>query len=270
MRGIEQMRRQLGVLALALGLTGALALPGATQPRLSGPAAAGYTQLFMSPCGEPYRGKPGDPYPAALWFKMADLNHDGVIDLKEFRADHAGFFDALDADGNGVLDGPELAFYERQVAPDVFTPELLSQAARPGLALASDDGRDGARLIFVQQWLPGITGKGPEGGHPGEEKGYNPDTAGSAKGPMNDLGAARRQPKQLMAAAPYGLLAEPEPVRAADTDLDGRVTKAEFLAAADRRFKALDKRKDGQLTLDELPMTAWQAAAERGRGKTRG
>jgi hypothetical protein len=262
------MRRQLGVLALALGMAGAAVQPGAAQPKLSGPAAAGFTQLFMSPCGEPYRGKPGDPYPAALWFKMADLNHDGVIDLQEFRADHAGFFDALDADGNGVLDGPEVAFYERQVAPDVFTPERLSQLSHPELALTSLDGRDGARLIRVQQWLPGLQ-QGPDGGHPGEEKGYNPDAAGSAKGPASDLGASRRQPKQLLAAAPFGLLAEVEPVRAADTNLDGRVTKAEFLAAADRRFKALDKRHDGRLTLDELPMTAWQAAMEKGR-KNRG
>jgi hypothetical protein len=267
------MRRQFGVLALALSMAGAAVQPGAAQPKLSGPAAAGYTQLFMSPCGEPYRGKPGDAYPAALWFKQADLNHDGIIDLKEFRADHEGFFDALDADGNGVLDGPELAFYERQVAPDVFTPERIGQADRPGLMLAVDDGRepwrDGAGLILVQQWLPGLQ-QGPEGGHPGEIKGYNPDAAGAAKGPSGDLGARRRQPKELLAAAPFGLLAEPEPVRAADTDLDGRVTKAEFLAAADRRFKTLDKRHDGRLTLDELPMTAWQAAAEKGRGKSRG
>ncbi|MDB5434904.1 MAG: hypothetical protein JWR47_1161, partial [Phenylobacterium sp.] len=46
----------------------------------------------------------------------------------------------------------------------------------------------------------------------------------------------------------------------------GRITKAEFLAAADRRFKRLDKNGDGKLTLDELPMTASQAeAAERAR-----
>jgi hypothetical protein len=267
MRGNASMRKQLSVLVLALGMAGSAVQPGVAQPKLSGPAAAGYTQLFISPCGEPYRGKPGDPYPAALWFKQADLNHDGVIDLKEFRADHEGFFDALDADGNGVLDGPELAFYERQVAPDVFTPERIGQLQRHGGALASLDGRGGARLILVQ--LPGLA-QGPEGGHPGEQKGYNPEAAGSAKGPMSDLGASRRPRKELVAAAPFGLLAEAEPVRAADTDLDGRVTKAEFLAAADRRFKALDKRKDGKLTLDELPMTAWQAAVEKGRGKSRG
>ena len=263
------MRRQVGVLVLALGLAEAVVQPGAAQAQLSSPAAAGFTQLFISPCGEPYRGKPGDPYPAALWFKQADLNHDGAVDLKEFRADHEGFFDALDADGNGVLEGPELAFYERQVVPDVFTPERIGQADRPGVALALYDSRDGASLIRVQQWLPGLA-QGPEGGHPGEAKGYNPDGNSTARGPTEDLGATRPRPRELLAAAPYGLLAEAEPVRAADANLDGRVTKAEFLAAADRRFKALDKRHDGRLTLDELPMTAWQAAAEKGRGKSRG
>ena len=118
------MRRQLRTVVLALALVAGAA---SAQPARS-PAAAGFTQLFISPCGEPYRGRPGDPYPVVLWFKQADLNHDGVVDRAEFRADHAGFFDALDADGNGVLEGPELAFYERQVVPDVLGPDRVSVA----------------------------------------------------------------------------------------------------------------------------------------------
>ena len=255
------MRGRLGILALALGLSGVAVHPGAAQPPQGGPAAAGYTQLFVSPCGEPYRGKPGDPYPVALWFKMADLNHDGVIDLKEFKADHAGFFEALDSDDNGVLEGPELSFYERQVLPDVFVAERFSQLTRPrlGLALASDnDASDhgGAKLILVQQWLPNLM-KPAEGSHPGEAHGYNPDTKG-AKGPTDSLGSSRPEQREMLAAARFGLLAEAEPIRAADANLDGRITKAEFLAAAERRFKALDKRKDGKLTLDELPATPAQ------------
>ena len=61
---------------------------------------------------------------------MADLNHDGVIDRAEFRADHAGFFDALDANGDGVLDGPEVAFYESHVVPDVLGPSRTGPAHR--------------------------------------------------------------------------------------------------------------------------------------------
>ena len=252
------MRQGSGVLTmaigLALGLAGSTAQPGHAQtgrPQTGGgPAAAGFTQLFISPCGEPYRGRPGEPYPVALWFKQADLNHDGVIDRAEFRADHAGFFDALDADGNGVLEGPELSFYERRVVPDILGPDSIALNSPPGLAAP---GRLGAKLFLAQ-----ALGESPEGSHSGDagKQGYL--GPGGARGPAEDLGSRRRPPKELLGAAAYGLLAEPEPVRAADTDLDGRVTKAEFLAAADRRFNLLDKRKDGKLTLDELPFTASQ------------
>ena len=197
-------------------LAGALVLAGeaAAQP-LQSPKAAGYTQLFMSPCGEPYRAKTGEPYPVALWFKQTDANHDGVIDKAEFRADHAGFFDALDTDANGVLDGPEVSFYENRVAPDVYHPEMFGMAIGPILAQYE-----------------------PQGG-------------------INE--PKRRQPREYVGAAAYGLLAEAEPVRAADTDLNGRVSKQEFQEAADRRFARLDKNGDGKLELAELPKTAVQA-----------
>ena len=190
-----------------------LAGPAEAQ-KVQSPEAAGFTQLFISPCGEPYRGRPGDPYPVILWFKQADTNHDGAVDKAEFRADHAGFFDALDADGNGMIDGTEVAFYEKQVAPDVFHPELFG--LRGGVWLAQ----------------------------------YNP------QGQINQ--ASRRAPREMLGAAAYGLLAEVEPIRAADADLNGRVTKPEFLAAADRRFARLDKNGDGKLELMELPKTAVQ------------
>ena len=254
------MRRRLGVLTLALGLAGMAVEPSAAQPRPGSPEAAGFTQLFISPCGEPYRGRPGDAYPVALWFKQADLNHDGAIDRAEFRADHAGFFDALDADGDGVLNGEELAFYESHVAPDVFAPDRVSRLSEP-LAFP---GRQGARLILAQSF-PGGLGQAPEGSHPGEPRGYNP---GGARGAAPDLDARRPAHKVLMGAAAYGLLGEAEPVRGADGDLNGRISKAEFIAAADRRFKLLDRRGDGKLTLDELPMTASQASKAPGGRKS--
>ena len=244
------MRKAALGLGIAVTLTGVMVGPGVAQPPSArGPAAAGYTQLFISPCGEPYRGKPGDPYPVALWFKQADLNHDGEISRAEFRTDHQGFFEALDADDSGYLEGPELKFYEAQVVPDVLGPDSVSLATPPPQAA----DHDGAHLYLAQ------IVQTPEGAHSGEGSlhgGFRP-SAGS-KGPADSLGARRPERKVLVGAAPYGLLGEVEPVRAADSNLDGRVSKAEFLAAADRRFKSLDKNNDGKLTLDELPATQAQ------------
>jgi EF hand domain-containing protein len=241
------MRRRLGLFTIVLGLAGLGAPPGTAQSVGNAHLVGGFTQLFISPCGEPYRGRPGEPYPVVLWFKQADLNHDGVVDHAEFLADHAGFFDALDSDGNGYLDATELAFYEHRVVPDVFghDAKLGLVTPRSGEALAE---RDGVRLILVQ----GTGQPHAEQAPPGPE---------GAQGPLGGLNAHRKAPRIWEGAAAYGLLAEPEPVAAADTDLDGRITKAEFQAAAERRFKLLDKRKDGKLTLDELPMTGSQAVA---------
>lgn len=48
------------------------------------------------------------------------------------------------------------------------------------------------------------------------------------------------------------LLSEPEPVSGADVNLDSRITMAEWLAAADRRFDMLDPKHLGYLTHDGL------------------
>lgn len=53
-------------------------------------------------------------------------------------------------------------------------------------------------------------------------------------------------------AARYSLLNEPEPVLAADADVSGKVTRAEWLQATERRFAKLDRDKTGRLTLPEL------------------
>lgn len=49
-----------------------------------------------------------------------------------------------------------------------------------------------------------------------------------------------------------GLLTIPEPVTAADTNLDRGVSAQEFQAAAEKRFRLLDHDGDGRLTLPDL------------------
>lgn len=187
---------------------------------------SGFTTLFISPCGEPYRGAPGEPYPVIFWFDQTDTNHDGAIDLAEFRADCQGFFQMLDLDRNGYLDGTEVGVYERTMIPDALHGERVG-------ALTN-------MLILIQ--FSGPTGRPNE--------------------------TTRRQTPILEGAAPFGLLGDSEPVASADGDLNGRITLAEFISAADRRFKRLDVNGDGKLTMAELPRTPADIAGT-GRPKRR-
>ncbi|WP_332770981.1 hypothetical protein [Phenylobacterium sp.] len=93
-------------------LAGALAALGAPAFAQAPPPGGG---LFISPCGEPFRGGEGK----AAWFAGADADHDGVLTLAEFRADAARFFKLLDVNADGQVDGAENQRYEREIAPEI-------------------------------------------------------------------------------------------------------------------------------------------------------
>ncbi len=57
----------------------------------------------------------------------------------------------------------------------------------------------------------------------------------------------------LQGAAAYGLLNDPQPIRSADFNLDGRVTLPEYQRKARELFVRLDKNRDGRLARGELP-----------------
>lgn len=90
-----------------------------------------------------------------------------------------------------------------------------------------------------------------QGGPPGERSGGRLAEPPRKKGGPDYDGAAA-----------YSLFNVSEPVAAADTAFDGRITLEEFQATADRRFDQLDKDKNGYLTLDTLPQTPEQIAVE--------
>jgi hypothetical protein len=181
--------------------------------------------LFISPCGEPFRSRPGEPYPVARWFSQVDKNGDGRIDRAEFRADAEAYFKVLDRNHDGVIDGFELSYYEH-----VMVPEILG-AYRGG-------GAPEAQTGAAERAGRGEAGRGP--------RGRQPDILG------------------LQGAVAFELFAKPEPVAAADLEVNGHITPAEFLTVADRDFDTLDKTGRGYLTLADLPKTPLQAAIESG------
>jgi hypothetical protein len=213
-----------------------------------GPPRQPRRSLFISPAGEPFRAEPGAPYPVATWFAGADADHDGALSRDEFVADALRFFDKLDGDHNGVLDGFEVSAYETKVAPEILQGFQGDGGGR-GEGRPSGGGRRSGRGGPPGGGL-GFAGQddGPSGGGEGRRK--------RGGGPMGGM---------LQGATPYSLLAEPQPVMASDGDFDRRITRAEAAKAAKSRFALLDKDGDGKLRLAELPQTPVQARLEGSR-----
>ncbi len=208
--------------------------PLADKPRPSspdqqdGPPRPPRPQVFISPAGEPFRAPPGAPYPITTWFARADANHDGALSEDELVKDSLAFFDTLDADHNGILDGFEVADYEQKVAP-----EILPRAAQ-----------------FQEDRYGSLGGGLARGGGPPPKRGWfsKPEPKGYGYG-RNGAGI-------------YGLLNEVEPVSGSDGDLDHHVTRDEMARAARMRFGLLDGNHTGALKLSDLPKTPLQEALE--------
>lgn len=193
------------------------------------PMTAPREWVFISPAGEPFRASTEAPYPSEDWFRRADSDQDGAISVAEFTADAMAFFVRVDTSKDGQVDGFENADYERDLAPEI-TGVLRRPERRP----------------------------------PGSLDGFRPLTRGDmmwGRPPMLAPGGrGDGPPPWRLGAAQYGLLNEPHPVRGADNDFDGKVTRAEAEAAARRRFGLLDGDRDGRLVLGDLPRTPAQLA----------
>ena len=81
-------------------------------------------------------------------------------------------------------------------------------------------------------------------------------------GPQRGRGRMDRGPMGggMQGAAPYALLAEPQPVMGADDDFNRRISREEATKAARSRFVLLDLDADQLLRVEELPRTPVQGA----------
>jgi hypothetical protein len=213
--------------------------------------------VFISPCGRPFRAKPGESYPVGAWFKMADADGDGKLDHAEFVADALAFFKILDRNGDGVISPAEVSFYEQRIAPEVL-----------GMRVEGTSG-----LFAWPRALLWKTQGAPGGGGGGEMPGAPPDTEHSLIPGGADTEEAFPHAKPYDAsgkgASPYGFFDEPEPVTAADVNFRGLISKADFSKMADIHFASLDKAGQDYLTLDGLPTTPVQRRLLHVRGKRR-
>ncbi len=100
-------------------------------------------RLFLSPMGEPFRAKAGEPDPAATWFAAADADRDGRLTPVEFTGDARRFFQTLDRDRDGALVPEEVAIYERSVPETALFRPRGEQATRPPRRGKADAGYGG-------------------------------------------------------------------------------------------------------------------------------
>jgi len=224
--------------------------PEREGPRGGGPPGGGHMarlpNVFFSPAGKPYRARPGEPYPVGVWFAEANTSHDGKLTREQMRADADAFFRTLDTNHDGVIDGFELQAYEQNVAPEIL-PHIAN--------LREGEGFD-PNVDLADQRNTERSG-----------------SSGQGRGRFQMRQPAEPKGETTQGAAVYSLINQPEPVAAADTDFDGKITRAEFEAAADRHFDILDTKQQGYLTLAGLPKTPIQslieeAAKRRAKGRT--
>lgn len=181
--------------------------------------------LFISPVGEPFRPQGGNDDPVRRWFDQADRNRDGKLTVGEFMLDGDRVFATLDRDGNGELLPDEVHRYEQDVAPEI---RLYQRRPEPGAEGGKKAGSDDGQRPRAER---------RRGGRP-------PAYADGV------IGAGR-----------YAFLNIPNPVAAADSDVNRAITAREFRAAAAARFADLDPRQTKALSFDQLSKTPAQQAA---------
>lgn len=178
-------------------------------------------QLFISPIGEPFRPEGDADDPPRRWFDQADRDHDGRLTTGEMILDADRFFALLDKNHDGELLPDEVHAYEDEV------PEIrLYQRRR---APDADDRKARA-----------------------DERSRQEAAKRNRNGPAYD-GA--------MGAGRYAFLNIPNPVAAADSDVNRAVSGKEFRAMAADRFHDLDPGQNKALIFSLLPKTPAQVAA---------
>lgn len=207
---------------------GLLALTAACAGHHHGPEYVAATPLGM-PLGH-FSSESDARVPVRAWFLRVDANHDDRISLDEFEAEADATFRHYDLDGDGTIMVPELEKARMQDHPGHAEPPP------PENGDAGKSGMGGA----------GAGGQGAGGPDMSRPDGGGRHGGGGHGGGGNSF--------------PGGV----DPIMAADSNVDFRVTREEFHAYAQALFEALDANHDGLLTEDEVEAGAIGKAQNRG------
>jgi Ca2+-binding EF-hand superfamily protein len=219
------VRRSMAISAFLLLAILTAAVPAAAPPPPPPQQAIVVTGRggvpFISPMGEPIRARTPNEDTLARWFNQVDRNHDAFLTPDELVADAERYFTGfLDSDHDGQIDPDELVHYEWTIAPEIQVNSRLRRVRPPGEGPPKEDAE--------------AAGDDLHGRRERRDR-YRMDD-----GPQ---GAAR-----------YALLNMPQPVAAADADLNRAITLQEFRQAALDRLRLLDRNHQGRLSLAELKL----------------
>jgi hypothetical protein len=230
-RGCFMRVISLSALALVLSLGTAFADPPAVSPTVSNVKAYyAHRQLFITPMGEAFQAPDAGQHGIDLWFAAADTDHDGRISHAEFMADAMNFFTTLDANGdNAATSAESTAYWERHARTMLEAVDM----SPPVLDQPSDHASGGS-----------------EHHDNAEHSGTAYESMGHAR-PQGGPHSQHVPDVPRTGAARFSLLEDAEPVMSCDANFDRRVTRDEFEACAERRFREIDLNGDGYFTPDE-------------------
>ncbi|TDK35297.1 hypothetical protein E2F50_13695 [Rhizobium deserti] len=215
----------MNVKKIAIATLGAALLAGASLPALAAPDHHGRG----GPEGRG-RGMMQDLTFVRL-LKMADTNKDAKISKEEVTAWQDQLFAQIDANKDGTLTRGELIDF-RAAKMDEFRknnppPEQVDdEDDRRGPPMDDEDDDDRA-----------------DRDRPGHHHGWRDDNRDDRRG-GRDRHEGMGHRAGMMSRGLFRMI---------DEDRDGKITKAEAVAASDKLFARMDINKDNQITIDDLP-----------------
>jgi hypothetical protein len=173
------------------------------------------TQIY-SLTGEPLNGgvlgRPKCEAAQADWLARVDTDHDGTLEIDELLAETNRQFTVMNIDHSGQLTADQLEVYR--------APFALTRDAAPG---PQPDGSDQDR---------------------GQDRGDQDQD--------HDQGRRGGRDAPHAGTGPRPPASQPDPVLAADSNLDFEVSLQEFILQQRENFRQLDKNHDQRLSAGEL------------------